>query len=552
MSAVASGGGGSMSATASVYPVFDIGSISEWCNKDVDSFITQETNKRNEENIKLKEKGEMPLPDLNLDTGFALTTEGLDTKEKCVKAVEPFVEFINVNLQKDEKGESKTYVDAISGITDTELQNKLWIARTFMFSQLMIFAVVILGKPDDGAMYKEVFGEPNGTVVLKFMSEVAGELPNYQMGIFGSKSPTSDIDVGIQYTGGLLNPTLHYILSVFENLFLIFTGGKSSLDFDIEAYADLYLIKGKEDIDYFYLDTANFELADFVNILPVAGMSIARNVLMDNTNATPTFDNIISDVNTAVSTNAVIIDKNYGKFQDSIGELLPVLTDSAWLSSSMDTMKEFLDSDYDGQRAKYYQAVFAAETMKFAVAPDVDAASKLTNEQRCKLINLVGTALAYRMESYSAAPTITHVVRIIQANSNNPENANKYATKSPTDLCSDTTKSENSAYCAIGKYGFVMSILEQMGYMFRFYKHYCVGEPPDQAKCNKKMKKYGERYVDGFSQYQKYIQLDMGTGVGSAGATKEGGKRRRTRRGTKVQRRKTSKRGRTRKNRNRK
>lgn len=536
----------------SVYPVFDIQSIFNWCNKDVAEFIAQE-----------KEKNSS----LNLNTGFALTTEGLENKDACVKAVAPFVEFINKNLLKDEKGESKTYVNAISDITNPEIQNQLWIARTFLFSQLMIFAVAILGKPDDGAMYKEVFGEANGKTVFQFMPLPPDKLKLYQMGIFGSKSPTSDIDVGIQYTGDSLNPTLHYILSVFENLFLTFTGGKSSLDFDIEAYADLYLIKGEKDTDYFYLDTGNLSQDNFKEILPVAGLSIARNVLMDNHNATPTFDDIISDVNSAIT------DKTYSDFEKSIGpELFTVLKDPTltWLSESMTAMQTFLNSNYDGQRAKYYQAVLAAEKMKFEVAPIFDDAKKLTstenNEKRCKLINLVGTALAYRMESYSAAPTITHVVRILQANK---DAVAKYRTKSPTELCNPTGLAENAAYCAIGKYGFVMSILEQMGYMSRFYQHYCIGDHPDKGKCDKKMKKYGDRYVDGFLQYKKHVEIsNVATSVVADATTqaitkmtdasttdsstrKEGGKRRRTRR-SKVQRRKTSKRGRNRKNRTRK
>jgi hypothetical protein len=251
----------------------------------------------------------------------------------------------------------------------------------------------------------------------------------------------------------------------------------------------------------------------------------------------------------------------------------------------MTAMQTFLNSNYDGQRAKYYQAVLAAETKKFEVAPTFDDAKKLTstenNEKRCKLINLVGTALAYRMESYSAAPTITHVVRILQANK---DAVAKYKTTSPTELCNPTGLAENAAYCAIGKYGFVMSILEQMGYMSRFYKHYCVGDHPDKGKCDKKMKKYGDRYVDGFLQYKKHVEIsNVATSVVESATTqaitkitepstvesattvpsttesattdastrKEGGKRRRTRR-SKVQRRKTSKRGRNRRNRTRK
>jgi hypothetical protein len=499
-----------------VYPVFDIQSIRNWCTTDVDEFIAQ-------------------YPSLNLETGFVLKTEGLDNKVACETAIKEVVEFINANLP-----EGKTYVDAISGITDPTIQNKLWIARTFLFSQLMIFAVAILGKSDD-AMYKEVFGEANGKTVFQFMPLSSEDLKLYQMGIFGSKSPTSDIDVGIQYIGNSRTSTLHYILSVFENLFLIFTG-KSSLDFDMEPYGDLYLIQDDNGKDYFYLDSGNFEVADFEKILPVAGLSIARNVLMDDPNAepTPTFDNIVGDINAAVSTD----------FGQSIGpELLTVLQKPEWLSQSMIDMKEFLNSNYDDKRTKYYEALLAAETKKFEVAPTFVDAQKLTSKEnngiRCELINLVGRALAYRMESYAAAPTITHVVRILQADKTNAE---KYKTKTPEELCDDENKVQNSAYCAIGKYGFVISILEQMGYMSRFYKHYCVGDHIDQAKCDKKMKKYGDRYVDGFEKYKKHIQilnLAKETVSNTIGSLTNNGGKRRTRRRNKN--RKTLKRGKQRK-----
>ena len=481
----------------SVYPVFDIQSIFNWCNKDVADFIAQEKAKNGT---------------LELKTDFNLTTEGLDTKVACEKAIEPFVKFINDSL-----GGAK-YVDAISTITDPTLQNNLWIARTFLFSQLMIFAVAILG---NAALYKDVFGEANGKTIFSFMPEVTSDLPNYQMGIFGSKSPTSDIDVGIQYIGASTTPTLHYILSVFEQLFETFTG-KSSLDFDIEPYADLYLIRDEKSMDYFYLDSGTFTQEDFVKVLPVAGLSIARNVLMDDPNATPpTFEQIVVVVNNASNSN----------FADSIGpELLNVLNEPTWLSEAMGKMQTFLLDTSDDRRAKYYAAVLAAETKKFEVASTFEQAKNLTNDQRCELINLVGTALAYRMESYTSAPTITHVVRILQANK---EAAQKYKTTSPSELCSDATKSQNPAYCAIGKYGFVMSILEQMGYMCRFYQHYCVGDHIDQAKCDKKMKKYGDRYVDGFEKYKKYQDV-----------TSTGGKRRTRRRN---KNRKTSKRGKYRK-----
>ena len=477
----------------SIYPVFSIESINAWCEKDVAGFIAQETSKNSS---------------LNLETGFTLTTKGLINKVDFEKAIAPFVNFIDLNL----KGEP--YVVSISGITDATLQNKLWIARTFLFSQLMIFAVVILGKNeptrkkiyrreryDPNSLYTQVFGKANGKTVFSFMPISSAELELYQMGIFGSKTPTSDIDVGIQYIGTNATPTLHYILSTFENLFLIFTK-KSSLDFDIEPYADLYLIRDKSGADYFYLDTGNFQQEDFVRILPVAGLSIARNVLMDDPNSTqPTFGKIVEVVN---------IDSKFN-FEDIIEqELLQVLAEpeSTWLSNSMTEMQKFLNDTGDGRRARYYAAVLAAETKKNQLAPNVNQAKELTKFQRCDLINLVGTALAYRMESYTAAPTITHVVRILQANT---QNVKKYNTQTPIELCGDPLeKIKNPAYCAIGKYGFVMSILEQIGYMFRFYKHYCVGNHVDKEKCLKKMKKYGYRYLDAFEKYKKHVSTTGG------------------------------------------
>ncbi len=72
---------------------------------------------------------------------------------------------------------------------------------------------------------------------------------NITFGIFGSMSATSDIDVGIQYSGK--NPEFTGLASIVlrcEQLFLIFTN-VSSLHFDIEIYADLMTITRPSDIN---------------------------------------------------------------------------------------------------------------------------------------------------------------------------------------------------------------------------------------------------------------------------------------------------------------
>jgi hypothetical protein len=107
---------------------------------------------------------------------------------------------------------------------------------------------------------------------------------------------------------------------------------------------------------------------------------------------------------------------------------------------------------------------------------------------------LIGNALGYRMESYLCAPTVTHVVRILQANKTN---SLKYKTSWPDVLCGEEQKSNNEAYCSLGKYAYILSIMEQFGYIYRFYKEYCEeGEHYDAIKCEKKKKKYMERLID--------------------------------------------------------
>jgi hypothetical protein len=160
-------------------------------------------------------------------------------------------------------------------------------------------------------------------------------------------------------------------------------------------------------------------------------------------------------------------------------------------------------------------------------------------DQICELIIALGKALSYRMESYTASPTITHIVRILQAN------PTKYATKSPEELCVGA-RSEQAVdpYCTIGKFGFIISMLEQMGYMCRFYKHYCV--PPQegdetmkatmQTACQKKIKKYGDRYNHAIGEFMKVPAVSAvsdAPAVSAVSAVSDGGKRGRRKRGSK-------------------
>jgi hypothetical protein len=92
---------------------------------------------------------------------------------------------------------------------------------------------------NDEGLFNEVYqySTSNGITPRRFFrKDIVAELKNYKMGIFGSITPSSDIDLGVQFSGFNSLVGLAYVVSVFEDSFLIFTG-KSSLKFDIETYA---------------------------------------------------------------------------------------------------------------------------------------------------------------------------------------------------------------------------------------------------------------------------------------------------------------------------
>jgi hypothetical protein len=90
-----------------------------------------------------------------------------------------------------------------------------------------------------------------------------------------------------------------------------------------------------------------------------------------------------------------------------------------------------------------------------------------------------------------------HVVRVLQANKNNPD---KYKTLEPG-YC-ETNKNVD-AYCNISKYGYIISIYEQLGYIYRFYLTYCIEGHKNDEKCSKKGIKYTERVVNALFYIKK-------------------------------------------------
>lgn len=451
-----------------MYPSLDIHSLKERFDADIELFI------------KTYEEAD--------DTGLSLVFD--ESKMNSVKnlhlIIDPAIEYIDKHLH------GKNYVDEISH-QSTKSQAQLWIARTYIFYQLLIFLTTIV---KNRSLYNKVFFDKSS---FSFRQDIVAELHNFKLGIFGSITPTSDIDVGIQYSGNtLLVPGLSYIVSRFENLFVLFSKKTiGSLAYDIETYADMMTIPNpytgsKKHPDYFYLDSSKFTEDNFKTMLECAGKSVARNAILSHKYANKhvnlndlTFGSIMKKINLS-NTNSFLTD-----------DILELLREPEWFNRSKKEVSIFLNMSYIDQRYAYYTKVMTAETMKFKTLRM--GLTTLLSDDICLMMVLIGDALTYRMESYICAPTVIHVVRILQASQTKLD---KYKTLLPKHYCNGKIQ-HIDPFCSIGKYGYLLSILEQIGYIYRTNIQYCSGKRADK-KCIKKMKKYKGRYYNALLYFEKY------------------------------------------------
>jgi hypothetical protein len=408
-----------------MYPTFTIESIQQRCSHDINAFKTE----------------------------FHLTieVEPLATTSVKKRIAHLLKEFKKLGIH--------SYVHDIKQCSS---QHEAWILRTQLFYQLLLLATLTF---QSKALYDKTYKD------IPFRPDVTPMLPFFKMGIFGSMTPTSDIDIGIQYSGPPLEPALAYIVSRFENLFLLYTG-KPSIEFDIETYADMMTIPNPDPDplhpDYFYLDTSGFTEVEYKRMLPIAANSILRNSYFISPE---TVKNVtLSDV--------------LKPFQ------LPSMPD--FLDVSRKTVLDFMTGSYEKGRQIYYKKVEMAEKTK-----NEKLRGPMTPSDICDIMVAIGEALTYRYESYTCSPTVIHVVRILQASK---EKAQKYRTLVPKTYCKGDIV-HLDPFCTIGKYGYALSMLEQLGYMYRFYKLYCTTQP---EYCKKKVDKYWKRYKDAKFYKRKY------------------------------------------------
>lgn len=477
----------------SVYPVLKLESLKERCEKDILQFMSEQGLREN------------PNPQ-ELSMSFS-------SKEE-IKAK------INALKPKFDNGDDVKYVDTISQVFDSAKQQQLWIARTYLVYQLLIVLTLSL---QIKSLYNVIFTPEDGQegiANIAFMDAVEAFLHDIKLGIFGSLTPTSDIDIGFQYSGlgEGYTPCLAYIVSRFEMLFLIFTGN-SCLDFDVESYADMITVPNPDPDtqsafpDLFYLDTGTLTWNDETKrqLLPIVFNSIVRNAkLVLGLRAQFSLDDVISlfdDTITADHSETGATESEIETYKMNIGSDITILKKDEIairaFEQSNTTIFDFLSKSYREQIQAYYHAVNKAENLKvdkLKGMTTIDQLRQLTPQDIIDLIVVIGNALTLRIESYTCSPTVIHVVRMLQADAQKIAAAavkrfqGKYETSVPKEICNLTVRDLGVARCVVGKTGFILSALEQIGYMYRFHKTYCLGGAhPDPKKCKTKMVKYKNR-----------------------------------------------------------
>ena len=360
----------------------------------------------------------------------------------------------------------KTYYEAIHQVEE-ETQKHLWVYRTYLFYTFLFLATYTF---TNERIFHEVF---KGKIMYRDLQK---ELPRFKMGLFGSIKPTSDIDVGLQYNGNKVSE-LNYMVHSLEEMFILFTR-KSSLDFDIEIYADLLTIYKK--VDSFALDSSQFGFSELKQLLPYAFHSILRNLLLrkEKDGTIITFDDVyrkLREQDTTIKEMCKLLSISEKQFYENLKPLF---------HASKEVLKTFLSLSYNEQRKIYYKKVKLAEDYKKNHYRVLDSgnSSRVTLKMMC----LMADSLTYRMESYLCAPTIIHVVRVLQANKEID-----YKRKTMDIYCKDIPAHQDP-FCSIGVVGFMISLFEQIGYLLRF------------RDVPKKVKKYTERLDDAKHHIHKY------------------------------------------------
>ena len=453
------------------------------------------------------------------------TNSSEENKKKIMNALTPRMYSIsvfkgNTSLNIDDLNiiEHFNYSHMIT-LLSPSAQIYMWIIRTLLFYELLLQ-----------------------------VSEQVTRHDNYKVGIFGSNDVTSDIDIGFTYIPEDVNPIqntspLSFAIKTLEDLFITHTG-INSLQFDIEPYANFMTLPDGS----YYLDTTNMTYDHFLKLAPYVGAGILRNYIQSFIDLGYNPDvrrQKIEDCDKQLITEQIsifyrtLVHNNPTTNGKKVIEGCPGhhtetninLTEYSLLNvfmqdttvfatlihalfgennqfgtpdeSAVGLITSYLLKDYEESRQLYYKYVNNAEKYFYeTIVPSAKSnPTSISIDKIIEMLKLSSKADIFRAESYISPITVMDVVRGYQANVYNTFNRDK---------CSTNTVSP----CYIGYYGYIISILENLGYITRFRLTYCNKDHLNKDKCNKKYIKYIQRVNNSFVQLQfvkkPYNQFDFG------------------------------------------
>lgn len=480
----------------SPYPSFNVKKLEERCAFDIALFLTEQKNASPVSSTLFNITPTMMYDDIkqNLDENI----------------LEPITLLLRDTTSYDIKYKStESYVDDVPHLT-LNAQQKIWQYRTYLFYQLLIIEThAFLSEVLYTSLFKKY--DADSTLTFPYNPHITQTvLHNFGLGIFGSLTPTSDIDIGFEYLDSVNNPIdrlLVYVVSRFEALFHIFTD-KPSLKWDIEGYGDLLTLSNRDQAtkssyaNYFYLNTDRLTYYQYKKLLIFAGASMMRNILMHSYDAYDTYTNkndFKKSIEESKKSAQFVIAKSFLKYFE--------VSDIEWLKEGEKMAREYLDMPLIKANKKYYELLDKADSTRNQIlrrkVKKEGVNIEFTSDEIYTIIAAWATSGLYRRENYLLSPSVIHVVRTLQSSK---DKRITYNTSTPYLLCHD--KDRLDAFCTIGKYGYLLSILEQLGYVIRFYNTYCTNmeNHKDISKCDKKYAKYIDRIENGIIRISKIFE----------------------------------------------
>jgi hypothetical protein len=482
-------------------------------------------------------------------------------------------EIIN-NIYKDNTEPIVDYPTLIKTLTDTKNQNTAWLYRTQLLFQICVYASMCM----ETKSFYDAVSTATATTATAFTrtynSDINTKKGEFNLGIFGSKNASSDIDIGITFGNAKTQKFvagIAYIVALLEDLFIVCTRN-SSLYFDIEFYGNALTIPNKKYVkdstdydkmspDVYYFNMSDFDFNDIVSLNDMVWACLLRGYvfsahtpedrkkLLKNVIENPqlllnkiyeNWDTIIAKVeptdaitkNFKITQTYAVIDQKqvFGTVVKNLKILLKTLFDLAVTSKYFEIdntlatkyLYDYVNSEYAKNRETYYTLLQDGDIHRKPYFEkymqnynNKDNASHVKGDV-IDFVRNEGVALIMREESYIFTPSVLHVVRYIQAEKSKDvgfveENTDELVLEQK--YCKGNYGKEPvlRPLCGLNEFGYALSCIEQFSYLLRFHLHYCVNNGSENTACDKKMKKYGERFVDGIyriNEFSNYFHID--------------------------------------------